>query len=448
MKRELERLQESFVLTPTDKAQNNVLFTCKVYYLKTLKEELTKPGQYTYRPTNLSHTDINDSIISFSESKNIRVKEEMKEIPLIYWIPKMHKNPVGSRFIAGSKICSIKILSKAFSKALKLILEHMKKYYRVVFERSGFNSYWILDNSLELLEDIKDKSIDFMETYDFSTLYTALPHNKIKSKFNEIFKKVFDREAKMFINVNYSKTYFSNTENRYGSSFRLSDMNEVLNFILDNIYVKFGKVIYKQVVGIPIGLDSGQDIANLLLFSYESGYVEKVSKENIFLARKFNFNRRYIDDLFVANFPEFKDHIYKIYPRDLEIKLESNDSKKLSYLDLLIESQNSRLIFSVYDKRDDFNFEIVNYPYLDSCIPKKSALGVYISQLIRYARICSLFPNFKSKSIALVLKLRSQGYRDSDLRRLTLRFFRDKQDLIIKYNIDNANIFLNHIMGP
>ena len=69
----------------------------------------------------------------------------------------MHKNPVGSRFIAGSRICSIKALSKAFSKALKVILNHMKLYHKTVLERSGFNGFWILDNSLELLEDLKDK---------------------------------------------------------------------------------------------------------------------------------------------------------------------------------------------------------------------------------------------------------------------------------------------------
>ena len=125
-----------------------------------------------------------------------------------------------------------------------------------------------------------------METYDFSTLYTALPHDEIKKKFSAIFKKVFDRESKLFINVGYNRTYFSNTEYQNSCSFRLSDMNEILNFILDNIYVKFGKNVYKQVIGIPIGLDSGQDIANLLLFCYESEYVEKLSKENISLVGK------------------------------------------------------------------------------------------------------------------------------------------------------------------
>ena len=51
-------------------------------------------------------------------------------------------------------------------------------------------------------------------------------------------------------------------------------MQDILEFLLDNIFVRFGRQIYKQVVGIPIGLDSGQDIANLLLYSYEADYVE------------------------------------------------------------------------------------------------------------------------------------------------------------------------------
>ena len=369
----------------------------------------------------------------------------MLDIPLIYWIPKMHKNPIGSRFIAGSKLCSIKLLSKNFSKALKYILNHMKNYNRVVFERSQLNQYWILENSLEFLDNIQDKNINHMETYDFSTLYTALPHGEIKDKFAGIFNKVFKREAKPYINVSYGRTFFSATKNKNGCSFSCIDLIEILDFILDNIYVKCGREIFKQVIGIPIGLDSGQDIANLLLFSYESNYVENLAKTDISLARKFSLCKRYIDDLFVGNFPNFKDHIYQIYPRELEIKLESNNNKEVAYLDLLLKSENDCLISSVYDKRDNFSFEIVNYPYIDSCIPKRCALGVYISQLIRYARISSKFEDFKSKSVSLVNKLRNQGYYLSDLRRLTLKFYRDRGELIHKYRVSNANIFLKEI---
>ena len=222
-------------------------------------------------------------------------------------------------------------------------------------------------------------------------------------------------------------------------------MQEILEFILDNIYVRYGKDVYKQVIGIPIGLDSGQDIANLLLYSYESDYVGEISKIDLSLARKFRLNERYIDDLFVANFPTFRDHIYEIYPQDLEIKLESNNTQEVTYLDLKIKSENSILNFSVYDKRDDFSFDIVNYPYIDSCIPKKSALGVYYSQLIRYARLSSKYEDFLIRSRSLVDKLKTQSYKEYELKRLTSRFFREKHDIIVKYNIPNIDDFLKNI---
>ena len=62
-----------------------------------------------------------------------------------------------------------------------------------------------------------------------------------------------------------------------------------------------------------------------------------------------------------------------------------------------IESENGLLNFSIYDKRDDFNFDIVNFPFMDSCIPKKSALGVFYSQMIRFARVNSSYQGFKGK---------------------------------------------------
>ena len=446
VKRELDRLKESYVITVTDKAQNNILFTCKSHYVSKIKDELSRPGQLTYEPENKDVDTIHNIIINFSKSKNIKVPNEMKDIPLIYWIPKMHKNPIGSRFIAGSKSCSIKLLSKYFSKALKVILNHMKNYSFTVSQRADLNYFWIIENSLEFMDKIKSKDMQHMETYDFSTLYTALPHPEIIRNFAKIFQKVYSRENKQFINVNMQRAYFSTTAGKNCCSFRVTDMQEILEFILDNIYVKFGRKIYKQVIGIPIGLDSGQDIANLLLYSYEADYVEKTSKQNIVLARKFNLCSRYIDDLFVGNFPDFREHIYKIYPRELEIKPESVNSKEVSYLDLRIKSENGLLDFSIYDKRDDFNFKIVNFPFMDSCIPKKSALGVFYSQMIRFARINSSYQNFKVKCKNLTERLLSQGYKLADLKRLSLRFFKDRNNIVLKYDINDTNIFIKDIL--
>ena len=163
------------------------------------------------------------------------------------------------------------------------------------------------------------------------------------------------------------------------------------------------------------------------------------------LARKFSLCSKYIDDLFVGNFPTFKEHIYKIYPRELEIKLESNNIREVSYLDLRIKSEAGTLDFSIYDKRDDFNFQIVNFPYMDSCIPRKSALGVFYSQLIRFARINSSYQAFKNKSRCLIDKLSGQGYRLEELKRLSLRFFKDRSNILVKYSRNNGNDFVKDL---
>ena len=68
----------------------------------------------------------------------------------------MHKNPTSQRFIAGSKFCTIKKLSKRFSKSLKLILNHLKNYNRTVFARSNIKYFWIIENSLDFLDSIKN----------------------------------------------------------------------------------------------------------------------------------------------------------------------------------------------------------------------------------------------------------------------------------------------------
>ena len=212
LKEELTRLQQLFVITPTDKAQNNISFTCKPFYIKILGKELTSPGINTYQLTNLSLENVIQTTSQFSETLGIEVKEEMRDIPIIYWIPKQHKNPTSQRFIAGSKFCTIKMLSKLFLKFLKLILSHLTNYNRTVFTRSGLKYFWIIDNSLSFLENIKDLKTDHLETYDFSTLYTSLPHSEIKDKFKLICKNIFSREGKRYINVNYYKAFFSNND--------------------------------------------------------------------------------------------------------------------------------------------------------------------------------------------------------------------------------------------
>ena len=71
----------------------------------------------------------------------------------------------------------------------------------------------------------------------------------------------------------------------------------------------------------------------------------------------------------------------------------------------------------IYDKRDDFDFDIVNFPFLDGDVPRRASYGVYISQLIRFARVCNHVTDFNARNKSLTAKLLQQGYRHHKLRK-------------------------------
>ena len=128
------------------------------------------------------------------------------------------------------------------------------------------------------------------------------------------------------------------------------------------------------------------------------GLLKKNEKK---LARSFNFTFRYIDDVLSLNNPRFGDFAEHIYPIELEIKDTTNTDMSASYLDLHLEIDSEcRLRTKLYDRRDDFNFPIVNFPFICSNFPAAPAYGVYLSQMIRYFRACGSYQDFLDKRVA------------------------------------------------
>ena len=110
---------------------------------------------------------------------------------------------------------------------------------------------------------------------------------------------------------------------------------------------------------------------------------------------------RYIDDVLSLNNYIFGDFVNCIYPIELEIKDTADTDRSASYLDLHLEiDSEGRLRMKRYDKRDDFNFPIVNFPFMCSNIPAAPAYGVYISQLIQYSRACGSYQDCLDERVA------------------------------------------------
>jgi hypothetical protein len=146
--------------------------------------------------------------------------------------------------------------------------------------------------------------------------------------------------------------------------------------------------------------------------SYEADFIQWLLKKNEKkLARSFNFTFHYIDYVLSLNNAMLGDFFDRIYPIELEIKDTTDTDRSASYLDLHIEIDSwGRLRTKHYDKRDDFNFPIVNFPFICSNIRAAPAYGVYISQLIRYSRACDSYQDFLDRGLLLTRKLLNQWF--------------------------------------
>ena len=154
--------------------------------------------------------------------------------------------------------------------------------------------------------------------------------------------------------VQFFFKYFSNKIHKGKTCYSEEQVISMLEFLIDNIFVSFGGTLFQQVVGIPMGTNCAPLLADLLLYSYESEFLQKLVKDKkIHEARAFNFTHRYIDDVLSINNSRL------IYPPELEVKETTDTASSASFLDLYLEFDDSgQLSTKIYDKRDDFNLKI------------------------------------------------------------------------------------------
>ena len=205
---------------------------------------------------------------------------------------------------------------------------------------------------------------------------------------------------------------------------------------LDNIFIRFGSKLYRHIAGIPMGTNCAPLVADLFLFCYERDFMLSLSDNNqADIIEAFNSTSRYLDDLLIIDNPYYEQMVVQIYPTELQLnKANSTDTEAL-FLDLNLSITNGIVSSKIYDKQDDFNFEIVNFPFLDTDVPRSHSYGVYISQLIRFARVCSNVDDFNNRNLLLTAKSLKQGYRYHKIRKAFSKFFHRHSELIVKYNI-------------
>ena len=220
--------------------------------------------------------------------------------------------------------------------------------------------------------------------------------------------------------------------------------------------LSFGQYIYKiwlklyrQIVGIPMGTNCAPLVADLFLFCNERDFMLSLSDNNqTDIIEAFNSTSRYLDDLPNIDNPYFEQMVGQVYSSELQLNKANSSDTEAPFLDLNLSITNGRVSSKIYDKPDEFNFEIVNFPFLDADVPRSPSYAVYISQLIRFARVCSNVDDFNNRILFLTAKLSKQGYRYHKIRKAFSKFYYRHSELIVQYNIGLKTLLQQGISEP
>ena len=129
-------------------------------------------------------------------------------------------------------------------------------------------------------------------------------------------------------------------------------------------------------------------VADMFLFCYERDFMLSLSDNNQSdVIEAFNSSSRYLDDLLNIDSPYFKQMVAQVYLVEFQLNKANSFDTETPFLHLDLSITNSIDSSNFYDKRDDFNFEIDNFPFLDGDVPRSPSNSVYNSRPIRLGRV-------------------------------------------------------------
>ena len=203
---------------------------------------------------------------------------------------------------------------------------------------------------------------------DFSTLYTTIPHQILKSRLGTIIQNSFIHKngycRYKFLVLGREGPYFVKEHSYSKNKYTEDDFINMPEFPVDNIFVVFGGKVSR--------LSNGQKLC-----PSPRRHISVLIRSGIHTVFALNFKYRYIDDLLSINNPDFENYLGRMYLAELEIKDTTENHTSTFNLDSLLSIESDgQMSTSLYVKRDDFNFHITNFPFLSSNIPSSPAYDV------------------------------------------------------------------------
>ena len=448
--RYLADFHKKFVIVPIDKAANNIAIICKRFYVIRLLKEVGALGNPdpTYQISNENPIDIINNNMELCERYDLTLQEHQKTLPIMYWTPKMHYTPSRARFIVSSSKCSTKPLSRVVSNTFKLIFNQIQNFHNKSKFYKNYNRFWVINNSKPLIDKLNNintkKKAKEISTFDFSTLYTKLPHNDLLRVLNTLIDFVFDGGTHKYLGFSEFSTFWKKKPSGK-RSFSRSKLKALVKHLITNTYFIVGNLLIRQSIGIPMGIDPAPFWANLYLYHYEEKFVTNLITIDKIRARKFFNANRFIDDECNLNDSgEFSKSYSEIYPKELQLKCE-HQGNHATFLDLDISVVNNIFVYKLFDKRDDFPFTIVRMPDLSGNIPSYVYYGSIMSEFLRIARCTLLLSDFIPRANTLYKRMMNQGGSQNKVLRQIRKAMSRHPEPFNKYNTP-SNLIITKII--
>ena len=438
--KELHHLHQDVVIGGVDKAKHNFGAICRPYYLNLLHDELTKNNTFT--PWEGDQDTLVNKINKANQELHLK---EGTAIPYLYGIMKRHKGKGVRklRWIAGTSSTSntaktnkaidnprnnkrapqqscMASIHQETSGLLKAVMSALKRQDREEEARTGVRKYFIVESIDEVAAVIKQHEDSLAKltprTFDFSAMYSTIPQNHALQHLHEAITRAFtfmknkrlqrphDNRAKKKL-FNWSPP----NEPSHGlKTYTCDDVIKLVQYVIENSYVKNGGLIRKQQTGLPTGGNASSDIANIFCYNIEFKYISNLNSSD---QKKYVNASRYIDDMLMWGTQPPPQDLYQ-----MEYLETSHEEDKITFLGMMAriqryEHKKPRIRLSVYNKELDWvDFTPLKYTSAYSTAPIKQVRGILTGAVLRANVICNNMSDFKLECQRIIYHLLGRGH--------------------------------------
>ena len=391
----IKKLQERYVLSPVDKAANNIAITCKYYYAKLLAKTLgieiidgriVATGNASFESVNMSVDDV--KLLQTQIYQKLKIhppSPDKSRLSNLYLTHKIHKLPKEkNREIITSVRAYTREADDLLKKILGSIFNHFLNKARVGerYHHQSNKKTPYIKSTLEAIKKIKKfpKNLTFIKSFDAVGFYTNCTYPEILDAVKFMLEYCIPKD-KPFVTLKRDKTEYVDDKCQT-NKWTLSEILEATKLFLYSNYIETCGYIFKMNIGTPQGSKSSPALANILcsIHEFKFFHLNKLFPIIPYL--------RYQDDILTADYPDFVSLAKQIYPICITFEDDPQETgDKCTFLDLSIYLRNGQAMMRSFDKRDLFDFKCIKLVHARSTIPAKIQKGVIFSEALRMCRV-------------------------------------------------------------